>query len=133
MLTINPRERKLLKFEFDVDGAYKTIDNISMILESNQGFQIKIPAKLVDKKIECELPILEGLVDIGEMSINLECVIDGKYYVPLTEQITIEKPLKIESKIVSDDKVQIKEAVKAPTFKTSLSSSILEELESRVI
>lgn len=128
MLTINPRERKLLKFEFDIDGSYKSIENICMVLESNQGFQIKIPAKLSEKKIECELPILEGFVDAGDTEISLECVIDGKYYVPLTEQITIEKPLKIESKMVADETIQEKVAVTAPKFKTSLSSSILEEI-----
>jgi hypothetical protein len=51
----------------------------------------------------------------GEKNIRLEIVVDGKFYTPLTEQILVETPVRIASKMIGEsvrDVIQDNEPVK---------------------
>ena len=105
MINLNLRENQNIAFDMNIDGAIKQINSVSIVIESGSGYDIRIPAAYADGVVNCEIPILEGLVSSGEKNLTLELVVDGKIYTPLKESVMIEAPLKVEAKSISEEMI----------------------------
>lgn len=129
MIKINPREANALSFEMKIDGAIKSIDSVSLLIDTKQGFQLKVPAKYVNETVECQLPVLANLLEAGEHQFALEVVVDGKVFTPLNESFEVEAPLSITAQISESVKQHVEEVKEEPTItvkKSSLSQMILK-------
>lgn len=111
MIQFKINEAQTVQFDMEIDGKIKTVDSVSFIIESGSGYDIKVPAiyKADQRLIECDIPILEGIITDGEKNIRLEMVVDGKFYTPLHDKIIIETPVRIVSKMIGEVAKEIKE------------------------
>jgi len=130
MISFNLSEAQAISFEMSIDGRIKNVDSVSLIIESGQGYQIKIPATYDkdEKTVTANVPVLEGVLTEGEKGIKLELVVDGKFYTPLEESILVEAPIKIQSKIHESTPVVEKE-VAVPEIKVSLGKLISKDIK----
>lgn len=111
MIHMKINEAQTFQFDMVIDGKIKTVDSVSFVIESGLGYDIKVPARYNsnDRLIECDIPILEGILTDGEKNIRLELVVDGKFYTPLHDKIIIETPVRIVSKMIGELAKEIKE------------------------
>jgi hypothetical protein len=129
MVKINLRETNSLSFDMKIDGALKSIESVSLNIDTGQGYQIKVPAKYVNETVECTIPVLDHILKEGEYQFVLDVVIDGKIFTPLTESFEVEAPLSITAQISESIKqTEVEEA--APVIsvkKESLTATILKQ------
>lgn len=111
MIQFKINEAQTFQFDMEIDGKINKVEHVSFVIESGSGYDIKVPAryKAEQRLIECDIPILEGIITDGEKNIRLEMVVDGKFYVPLQDKIIIETPVRIVSKMIGEPVKEIKE------------------------
>jgi len=99
MKIINPLETTEIPMEMQIDGETSTVESVAVTLESGRGFDIKFPATYRDGVVTCSIHGLDGVIELGERSLKLEAVINGKLYVPLEDTVMIAAPIKVSAKL----------------------------------
>lgn len=115
MLKINLLESTNLAFEMVVEGTSNSVDKAWIILETKDGFDIRIPAKYEDNHIRCAIPVLENIMLNGTAMLHLEVVVDGRYFRPISEEVQIGSG-KQEVRILTKSKDEAFEAKKPATW-----------------
>lgn len=127
MISIKANDATNLSFEMMIEGAAQSIEKVSLCIETELGFDIKIPAKYENGLVESTIPVLANILNEGEYQITLDVQIDGKVYQPLQESVKIEKPVEVKAKLTESIERTI-EKKEEPKFKPmSLSRAILNE------
>lgn len=89
MLKINLLESTSLAFEMIVEGTSNSVDKAWIILETKEGFDIRVPAKYDNNRVCCAIPVLENIMLNGTAMLHLEVVVDGRYFRPISEEVQI--------------------------------------------
>lgn len=121
MIQFKINEAQTFQFNLEIDGKIKTVESVSFIIESGSGYDINVPARynINTRLIECDIPVLEGLLTEGEKAVRLELVVDGKFYVPLQDKINIEMPIRMVSKMIQEPVKEDAVAVRVVSKKVS--------------
>lgn len=134
MIQFKINEAQTFQFDMEIDGKIKSVESVSFVIESGSGYDIKVPAiyNSGHRLIECDIPILEGILTDGEKNIRLEMVVDGKFYTPLHDKIIIETPVRIVSKmigeLVKEDEISVRIVSKMVSTSELASKTIEDKL-----
>lgn len=127
MIVLKANDSTNLSFEMGIEGNATTINKVCLVLETNKGFDIRIPAEFSNGNVTATVPVLEDILESGEYVMSLEVQIDGKVYTPLQESVTIETPVRVKAK-VSESVEVVPEVKEEPKFSfKGISRAILDE------
>lgn len=130
MIKINAKESSLLSFETTIDGNIKQVESVSIIIPTERGFDIKLPATFSNNVVECTIPVLYDILNKGTHTFIMEMIIDGKKFEPLTEELFVEAPIEIIAKSTSSSSIVESETpviTTSPVIKTTILSSIIKK------
>lgn len=127
MIVLKSNDSTNLSFDMGIEGNATTVNKVCLVLETNKGFDIRIPAEYTNGSVTATVPVLETVLDSGEYTMSLEVQIDGKVYTPLQESVTIETPISVKAKIAESTEV-VPEIKEEPKFNfKGISKAILDE------
>lgn len=127
MIVLKSNDSTNLSFEMGIEGNATTVNKVCLVLETQKGFDIRIPAEFVSGNVNATIPVLEGILESGEYPMSLEVQIDGKVYTPLQESVTIETPVSVKAKLAESVET-IPEVKEEPKFSfKGISKAILDE------
>lgn len=113
---INPEESCDLNFNLAISGSDQEPSDIRFIIEGQMFdgemvqdvFSIICRAVRTDDGIRVYIPKLLNLFKAGSYKSRLEVILENRLFVPVSEEIVIEEPLKVEStKPVTKPKIEI--------------------------
>ena len=123
MLKLKLNESTNLAFDMVVEGSRSTVERTWLVFESEDGFEVRIPAEHRDNQVFCRIPCLEGILPNGPTTVHLEVVVDGRFYRPVTETVQLGKGQ--DFGIISQEaapKPRRQEAAQPSTFESSLNA-----------
>ncbi len=75
-----------LEFAIEVFGTPEKASTVRFVIEG-KGYDISIPCEVNGENVKVVIPKLKGVMEAGEYAARLECVIDGKIFMPLNESV----------------------------------------------
>jgi len=88
-MKLNLTETTNLAFEMIVEGTANRVDTAWVVIETNNGFDVRVPAIYENNQIRCIVPSMESILTNGSTTVHLEVVVDGRYFRPLSEEVQI--------------------------------------------
>ena len=113
-------EASILEFNFQVFGTADKSSDIRFVIEG-PDYSVLCKSKEKDGTVSVQIPKMKGIIPAGTYSAKLECIIDGKLFTPLNEEVEFEPLIEIEiGKKKNKEPVQeeVKVSVKAIHVKT---------------
>lgn len=89
-------EEAKLEFDVAISGTTDT-PKYKFVLQCDDGVELGFPAKKVGSQIVVTLPAMKQYASAGEKHVFLEVIVDGKYFVPLSDTIEFEPTIEIIS------------------------------------
>lgn len=89
MLKLKLNESTNLAFEMIVEGSATKVDMTWLVLETANGYEIRLPASHEGNEVRCVVPALKGVLPNGKTMAHLEVIIDGRFYRPISEEVVV--------------------------------------------
>jgi hypothetical protein len=86
-----------LEFSIEIFGTPEKSSDVRFVIESSE-FNLSIPCKVNGTTVTATIPKLKGILNSGEYSAKLECILDGKIFTPLNESVEFDALVEFEVK-----------------------------------
>jgi hypothetical protein len=128
MLVINSNETKKLKFGVAISGVQPQDISGALRLEAN-GIEYGFPIKIVDDKVEVEIPALEKLVteidNKTKYKVKLELIANETHLVPWKDVAQIKTPIRV--KVSENIEEEVKKVEKIQVGVTAVDEEVVEK------
>lgn len=125
-------ESKKLSFGLEISGTDQIPSQVSLLVKSNEGFNLSFPATLINTTAEVDIPKLENVIRPGVYEAFLEVILEDRYLVAVKDNLEFSQELRAKGTIADSNKIpDVKIDVSAALEKSKKQSGMsLEDIKS---